>query len=125
MENKELDGQEEEKRKKPKRFSFAKNIVISYNDGQAQFHLRRPTARELNDFDRQSHPVGRKGLKTEKIDSVGARVALFDAIFIKAINFEDESGSIPEDAVDRIPEDEKNYVILNHVQVKDDIDVKN
>jgi hypothetical protein len=121
-----LEGTEgQDKPQTGRRFSFAKDIVITYNDGEASIHLRRPSVKELNDFDKQSTPVGRKGIKADKIDHVGARVALFDALFIKAVNFEDENGPIPEDALDRIPADEKNYVILNHVQVKDEIDVKN
>jgi len=103
--------------------SFSKNIVIEYAGG-GEIHLNRPTVQQLNAFNKDSRPKGRK-LNMENADIEGARVKLFDKLFIKIVNFIDDAGNrIPEDKLEHIPDDEKTHIITQAVQVKE-IDIKN
>ena len=121
MEDNEETGQEKQTAGIP---TFSKNIVVAVGK-HGEIHLRRPVAKELNAFDKQSHPTSRKGLQPEKANPNGARVTLFNAIFLKAVKCTDDDGNIPENGVDRIPDDYKSYIIIQFVQSKENVDLKN
>lgn len=115
---------ENKQKKKPMGSTFSKDIVVEY-EGGGEIHLRRPTIPELNAFNSDSRSKGRKKFKIEDADLEGARVKLFDKLFIKIVNFTDNDGNpLPEDALEYIPDDEKTHIITQGVQVKE-IDIKN
>ena len=105
------------------------SIVIAY-DGGGEVYLRRPTVKELNEFNKAAYPTSKKGYRDKDADSIVERIKFFDVLFEKMTGFleeEDADGnkaSIPEDSKDRLPIDDKAWVIAKFIETKD-LDLKN
>jgi len=92
----------------------SKGISIKF-EGGGEVLLKNPTTQQLNAFSKAAYPIGRKGLK-DTADTVGARVALFDELFISIKECMVDGEPIPEDGKHLIPDLYKNSMIVRYVE---------
>ena len=96
-----------------------KGIRIKF-EGGGEVLLKNPTTQQLNAFSKAAYPIGRKGGLKDTADTVGARVAFFDELFVHVKDCKVDGDPIPEDGKGLIPDLYKNSMIIRYVEDTED-----